>query len=330
MHGYVAWLVLAVFAGTLKVNAQTCLAAADMEASLRNVIEAAARRYFDLSQKDEVATLRLSSIPELASNFNGVENVIKENQAQFKGATAVIRPPFLLTVEGSEPLARGEFLCGVFGKSGQTAESAVFILNNLPPGKYAVAILDVSGGSEPRAVTVVLQQIGTEWKLAGYYARPTEAAGHDGAWFAQRARDYKAKSQNHNSWLYYREAIALSAPVDFMSTLTTDRLYDEAAAVQPSDMPSGGNRVDLNVVGKNYPWAEVFPLAVGNDIDVVVRYSAADISNTQKTFQENLLVIKAVVTKFPELRDAFGGVVARAVDPSGHDYGTMLPMKEIK
>ena len=28
--------------------------------------------------------------------------------------------------------------------------------------------------------------------------------------------------------------------------------------------------------------------------------------------------------------DAFDDVVARAVDPSGRDYGTMLPMKEIK
>jgi len=41
-------------------------------------------------------------------------------------------------------------------------------------------------------------------------------------------------------------------------------------------------------------------------------------------------VIKALVAKYPELRDAFAGVVARAVDPSGRDYGTLLPMKDIK
>ena len=34
---------------------------------------------------------------------------------------------------------------------------------------------------------------------------------------------------------------------------------------------------------------------------------------------------------FPDpLIFAFAGVVARAVDASGNDYGTMLPMKEIK
>jgi hypothetical protein len=43
-----------------------------------------------------------------------------------------------------------------------------------------------------------------------------------------------------------------------------------------------------------------------------------------------MAVIKALVTKYPELRDAFAGVISRAVDPQGHDYGTLLPMKDIK
>jgi len=30
------------------------------------------------------------------------------------------------------------------------------------------------------------------------------------------------------------------------------------------------------------------------------------------------------------LRDAFAGIVVRAVEPSGRDYGSMLPMKDIK
>jgi hypothetical protein len=41
-------------------------------------------------------------------------------------------------------------------------------------------------------------------------------------------------------------------------------------------------------------------------------------------------VIKALVAKFPEVKDAFAAVVARAVDPSGKDYGTLLAMKDVK
>ena len=320
-----ALLLVAGFA-----QAQTCLSAADMDASVRKALELTAQKYFGMSERGDTAALRQNSIPLISANFDGVENAIKENQAAFSGAHATDRPPFLLTADGPEPLARAEFLCGVFGKSGQTSQSAVFVLPNLPPGKYAVTILDVSGGKELRTLTMVLQQVGAEWKLAGYFARSPQVNGHEGAWFVQRAREFKSKSEIHNAWLYYREAMALSSPVDFMSTQASDKLYDEFQAVQLNDLPVNGNSVDLNAGGKTYRWTEIFPLAVANDLDIVVKYSSPDISNTQKTFQDNMQVIKALVTKFPELREAFAGVVARAVDPSGRDYGSMLPMKDIK
>ncbi len=98
----------------------------------------------------------------------------------------------------------------------------------------------------------------------------------------------RKKSQNHNAWLYFREAIALSSPVDFMSTLNSDKLYDETQTVQPADMPANGNAVDLSAAGRSFHMTEIFPLAVGDDLDVVVKYSSLDISNTQKTFQDNM------------------------------------------
>jgi hypothetical protein len=301
-----------------------------MDASVRTALEAAARRYFEMSARGDTAALKQNSIAAVAASFAGIEAAVKENQAAFTGAKATVRPPFLLTADGREPLARAEFLCGVFGKLGQTKDSAVFVLPNLPPGNYGVTILDVNGGQYPRTLTFVLQQTGVDWKLAGFYARLSQASEHDAAWFTQRARDFKAKGQNHNAWLYYREAIALSAPVDFMSTLATDKLYDEALAAQPSDVPANGNTVEMSAGGKVYHLTEIFPLAVGDDLDVVVKYQAADVSNTARTFQENTAVIKALVARFPEFREAFAGVVARAVEPSGHDYGTLLAMKEIK
>jgi hypothetical protein len=95
-------------------------------------------------------------------------------------------------------------------------------------------------------------------------------------------------------------------------------------------MPINGNAVDLSVAGKTVRWTEVFALGVGDDVDLVVKYSAQDISNTQRTYEQNVQLTKAVVAKFPELRGAFAGVVARAVEPSGQDYGSLMQMKEIK
>ena len=301
-----------------------------MGGSERTALEAAAKRYFEMSVRGDAAALKQNSIASVAASFAGIETAVKENQSAFTGAKATVRPPFLLTADGPEPLARAEFLCGVFGKSGQTKDSAVFVLPNLPPGKYGVVILDVNGGQEPRTLTFVLQQAGADWKLAGFYAKSTQAAGHDAAWFTGHARDFKAKAQNHNAWLYYREAMALSAPVDFMNTLATDKLYDEAQATQPSDVPTNGNSVDMSAGGKIYHLTAIFLLAVGDSLDVAVKYQADDVSNTARTFQENMAVIKALVAKFPELREAFAGVVARAVEPSGRDYGSLVAMKDIK
>jgi hypothetical protein len=87
--------------------------------------------------------------------------------------------------------------------------------------------------------------------------------------------------------------------------------------------------VDLSAGGKVYHLTEIFPARRGQRCGRGREYQAADVSNTARTFQENTAVIKALVAKFPEFREAFAGVVARAVDPSGHDF-TLLAMKDVK
>jgi hypothetical protein len=301
-----------------------------MDPAVRTALESTAKRYFDMAARGDSVALQQNSIAPVAANFTGIESAVKDNQSAFAGARATVRPPFLLTVEGTAPLERAEFLCGVFGKSGQTPDSAVFELHTLPPGKYAVTIIDAKGSPDARTLTLILQQAGTDWKLAGFYARSAELNGHDGAWFAQRAREFKTKGQNRNAWLYYREAAALATPVDFMSTLATDKLYDEMQPVVAADLPTSGKGVDLSAGTKTYHLTDIFPLAVGNDLDVVVKYQAANVSNTAQTYQENVTATKALIAKCPEFREAFAGVVVRAVEPSGRDYGSLMAMKDIK
>ncbi len=311
-------------------RAQTCQTAADMDAVTQTVLQTTAKRYFDMAARGDTASLQQNSIPSVAASFAGIEAAVKDNQTAFSGAVATVRPAYLLTADGTETAARAEFLCGVFGTKGQTANSAVFVLNNLPPGKYGVAILDVKGTADSRTLTLILQPIGPDWKLAGFYAKQSQLGGHDSTWFAQRAHEFKTKGQNRNAWLYLHQAIALTSPVDFMSTLATDKLYDEAQAAQPADLPANGQTVDLAAGGKTYKLTTIFPLAVGNDLNLLVKYQAADVSNTGQCFQENGAVTKALIAKYPEFRDAFAGVVARAVEPTGRDYGSLLLMKDIK
>jgi hypothetical protein len=316
------------------VLAESCLTAGDMDAPTLTTLNATALRYFELVAKGDTASLRQSAIPSLAGDFAGIETIVKDNQPALAGSKATVRPPFLLEAGGAAPIPRAEFFCGVFGSKGQSRDSAVFSLSNLPPGKYGVAILDAPSSQGAYTISMILQQQGSDWKLGGLYIRTIQSAGHDSDWYSARARDFQNKGQMHNAWLYYLEVRVLVSPLPFMSTATTDKLYDESQKLQPADFPAEGKTADLSAgsaAGATiYKLTALFPEAVGDDLDLIVKYQAADVSNTAQTYQSNVAVMKALVAKYPELRDAFAAVVARAVDPSGHDYGTLLAMKEIK
>jgi len=320
----VAMLVLAGAAA-----GQSCLTSDEIDAPTKTTLENAGKQYFEWTAKGDTASLRQNAIPSLASDFGGVEAAVKDNQANFAGVQAKLRPLFLLQAEGKEPLARAEFLCGVFGKSGQTGSSAVFVIPNLPPGDYGVVIMDVAAKT-PATLSLVLQKVGNEWKLGGYYARLSSVAGHDGPWFRERARQFKAKNQNHNAWFYYLKARELMVPVPFMSTLDTDKLYDESQALQLTDVPTAESPLDISAGGKTYRFTSLFPVGIESDIDLVAKYQSPSIANTAQTYQDNLAAIKALMTKYPEYRDGFAAVIARAVEPSGKDYGTMVAVKDIK
>ena len=310
-------------------GAQTCETADEMDAATRNGLITAGQQFFDSTAKGDVASMRQNAIPSLVSDFGGIEGAIRESQSNFAGAQAKARSPFLLKAEGSGPIARAEFLCGVFGRTGQTANSAVFQIPNLPPGDYGVVILDVAAKT-PSTLSLVLQKVGNDWKLGGFYSRPSQVSGHDGAWFRDQARAFKKKGENRNAWLYFVKARELLAPVPFMSTLETDKLYDEMQSVQPPDTPSAEAPVEISGAGKIYRVTSIFPVGVGDDLDLVVKYQSPSVANTAQTYQDNVAAIHALVAKYPEYRNAFTAIIARAVEPSGKDYGTMLAMKDIK
>jgi len=324
----IALLLLAL--SPTDVRAQSCQTASEIDAAAKTAIQNTAQRYFDMAAKGDAASLRQNAIPSLASDFAGIEGTIKDNQPNLTGTQATIKSFFLLDASGAAPIPNAEFYCGVFGKNGQTANSAAFYLNNLPPAKYAVVLLDATSANGRTMFSEVLQQVGTYWKLGGLYIKSAQVAGHDSDWYVARAREYKAKGQMHNAWFYYEQARSLISPLPFMSTLATDKLYDESQNLQPTDVPAGGKTADLPAGTVTYKLTAIFPQVVEKDLDLIVKYQSANVSNTNQAYQDNVAVMKALLAKYPEVRDAFAGIVARAVDPSGRDYGTLLAMKDIK
>ncbi len=331
LPAFAFWITTCVIAcSSLQANAQSCQLGTEADEATRSAITSAAQRYFDMAAKGDAASLKQNSIPSLASDFAGIEATVKDNQPNLAGGQATVNKTFVLDASGTAPIPQAEFYCGVFGKNGQTSNSAAFYLSNLPPGKYAVALLDGTNAKGKTMFSEILQQTGTDWKLAGLYIKAAQIAGHDSNWFLTRARDFKGKGQQHNAFFYFEQARSLSSPLPFMSTLQTDTLFDESQNLQPTDIPAGGKTADLPAGTSTYKLTAVFPQAVGDDLDLIVKYQSNNVTNTNLAYQDNVSVMKAFVAKFPEVRDAFAGVVARGVAGNGQDYGTLLPMKDIK
>ena len=339
---------LAVFCLTLGLSQlvraqEACLTATDMGANAVATLQNTAKRYFQFAATGDSASLQQNAIPSLAASFGGVEAAIKDHKQDFAGTQSTVRTPYVLEASGTAPLEKAEFFCGIYNSPDRVG----FSIPDLPPGTYAVVIQDVTTSQAAKySVTMILQaqMAGTSnaqsenpeaalaaasWKLAGYYVRPETINGHDGQWFLDKARQYKAQNQTLNAYYYLIEARQLLSPVDFMGTPQLDKIYDETQQVVPKDMPVSGP-LDNAMGGQTYKLMQVFPVSVGQDMDLVVRYQVPDISDVNKTFQENMTLIKAFVAKYPEVRGAFDAMVARAVNPQGQDYGSLLPMKEIK
>jgi hypothetical protein len=306
--------------------AQTCFNGPDLDAPTRTAIESAARKYLDMSVHGDVAGLKANAIPAITGDFSSIERAVVTNKEFLAEGQASITGTYLLDAsQAKATLPRADFYCGIFN----SADRIGFFIPNLPPGRYAIVFQKVEG-KDPITLTLILQEMGGGWKLAGYYPRLDAIGGHDGQWYLSKAREYKGKGQAHNAWFYYLTAWDLLAPVNFMSTPQLDKVADEMQAARPADLPSDGAPMSLSAGGGVFKVTEIAPVPIDSNLYLRIVCSTAEAANPRQANQDNLAVIKALLAKYPEVREAFYGVVARAVDSSGHEYVTVLPMKDVK
>jgi len=308
--------------------AESCSTAAEMDAATKQALQSAARSYFQYVSQGNVQGITMSAIADIAANAQGVQGLLQEHQANLSGASATPRNTYLFEAGGTATLERAEFFCGVFNSPAKVG----FTLNGLPPGKYGLVIMDVTGSKVPYFYSFLLKQEGTMWKVAGLFPRSRQVLGKNAQYYWQQARDFKARGQRFNAWFHYLVAKELAAPLPFMSTVALDSFYDEIQSSMPPDFPAERPMNLPAFNGKTYQVTQLFlvPNEKDRNLDLVVKYSTPDISNPGQTFLENKEVMKALVTKYPELKEPFTNLVARAVAPNGQDFGSMLPIKDVK
>jgi hypothetical protein len=324
-------LLLAVGLCILPVAAlaNTCALGSELDETARGAMEQAANRYLQLAVAADFAALRAAAIPALAASFGGVESAIVQHREMLKAGQAKRLGTYLLEAEGTAPQPRAEFYCGIFNSPDRVS----FIIPNLPPGRYGIVSYALEGVS-PLFFTTVLNEQEGAWKLAGLTINLKEVGGHNSAYFSSKARDFAAHKQNLLAWLYYLQAWELAAPVNFMYTVERDKLAEEMQKAKPAEFPTSQSPLQISAGGNTFAITDIFPEPVqmqgSADLYLILKYRAiTDVSDSGKTFQANVDAIHAMVQRYPDLRAAFDGIVARAVDPSGRDYGTMLAMKDV-
>ena len=317
---------------------ETCFSAGEMQGNTREDIEAAARFNYDLFAKGNAAGLQQRSTPAMARESAAVETAVRQHSAKLAGVEPTVRASYLLETDGNQPDGRANFYCGAY----RTPEWVGFFLSSIEAGHYAIVIFDVPAVGGPMTLSTVLQQelasgVGNtpvrnrpeSWRLAGLYVKPAHSLGHNSDWFIEQARAYKAKQQNRNAWFYYLAARDLLAPVPFMGTPTLDALFDEQQQVQPAELPYV-RPLALPAAGRIFKITSVFAVPGEEGLLLVLKYEAENIADATKTDTANQALSRAFVTRYPEYKQAFAGIVTRAVEPSGKDFGSLLMMKDVK
>ena len=298
----------------------------ELSATDKAGIQQTAQRFSQSVVAGNWQPLQADAIPSLAGDFNGVSFAIADMAPKVAGAHSTTDFLYLLdATDAKQTLSQAQFFCGLFN----APVHVTFGIPNLPPGKYAFAISEIEGGKSPYKISYVLQNVAGAWKLAGFFPKPKEAAGHDGVYYWKQARAAKSQGQTHNAYFDYMTANDLLAPVPFASSPNLDKLLSEQQAVQPSDIPVD-KPVELTLGGKSYQFTQMFPVSTDKGMALVVKYSVPDVSDTTAAFQDNMNIIKSLVEKYPEYKTNFAEIVARATPPAGADYGTELEIKDIK
>ena len=318
-----AFVVLAACAGAW-AQGGGCDTRDQIPDQTRTAIENAAQQIFDHASSGDVNSLKANAIPSLQSSFNGVAGAVNDNKAALTGAKPQLRATFLIDT-GPNPSPDGRYFCGVFGSNGRGPGGADFVLPNLPVGKWAVVVQDFIGNKGPYSLTTIMQDL-SGWKLAGFNVHPEAAMGHDGIWYLQHARDYKAKNQDHNAWFYMLTSWDLLAPIPAMHTNLLDKIGGELEQLHPKDVPQNGP-LNFSANGKTYNITDMSVYRTDNSFDLSIKYSVPSTADFAATAADAKNLANAYVTQYPELKDAFNNVWAHAIDPNGGDVPGIVVLK---
>lgn len=315
-------LLLALLPGV--AHAASCTPQSQVAPGDRAAISQAALSFSGLVQKNGIPQLKESSLSSIQAQFGGIASGVDTSSSQIQNATFNLTSLYLLDATDLQSAQDTQFFCGISGSS----QTVILDFPGLPPGKYAVVIIEAQGGKTAERLTWVLGWE-NQWKLAGFYPRPMTAGGHDGVWYWTQARNFAQKKQNWNAYYYYQTARWLLAPADFLSSPNLDKLEKEVEKVKPAEVPEGQT---LSISDGKQSWKVTSINTDGTfgGLDLSVTYQGEGAPDQAVARTECISLMKALLTQHPEFREAFHGLWIHAQHPGQPDYAVELPINQVQ
>ena len=306
--------------------AVSCTLQGEMTPQTRASMEQAARALLQQVAAGSAAQVRASTIPTVAAQFQSIANNIQRLAPLISGAAITIDAMYSLDASDlQQQQSEVQFFC-----DSQNASLHEEVgIPGLPPGAYGLVVAHATGVKAPQQFGLLLQRTGpTQWKLAGFFSKPLEDAGHGSLWYWTKARQYAQKGQAWNAHFYYRIAADLALPVGFISTPNLQKLLQEQSEVKAQGLPGTAPAV-LTHNGQSYTITGLRTDSSLGGLDLVVEYSVPDVSDPVATRTRILGLMSAMLAEYPQLREAFHGLWVFANAPGQQPFAIEQPMDQI-
>jgi hypothetical protein len=312
----------------------SCVTQSQMTAAQRDQVTSAARMLVSDTQNGDLQGLRSDTLPSVAADFTGIANSAQALKPLI--AQAGITVDAVYSFDAAQPAAGAQAAQGSQFFCSPTGSTLTVVLNfsNLPPGKYALAIVHATGVPKPQQVSLILAQTPTgQWKLAGFFSKPLMLAGQNGVWYWSRAREFAQKKQDWAAYFYYQIASFLVEPADFLSSPNVEKLRREAGQVHPENLP-GDQPATVMVNGLPFAIAHVDTSADLGPLDFVIHYNAnpqeaAQLSDPVSARKQVVALMSTLLSTHPGLREAFHGMWVYADSGNATLFALELPMDQI-
>ena len=317
-------MALALLSAPWTSRAATCTPEPQLGSLDRDALSAIVTKVANAVMAQDESTLQAVLLPQEASQWDGIRATVEQAAPLLKGGKFQLRNLYLLDASEHTAPQDTQFFC-----SNAAGSLTVTVnMNDLPPGRYAVALADAAGAPTAGQMGVILawDSAAVAWKLAGLTIRPGVFDGHDGVWYWVRGRSL-AKADPWSAWYSYDAARYLLLPVDFLSSPNFEKLRQEQALIMPSpqsafplSLPDGDRTWKIEAVGFD-------PTLHEPDLGVV--YQSTGVTDPAALRTEATAVLSAFLKTQPGIRANFHGLWAYAEKDGKRSPVMELPMDKI-